>query len=564
MTFQKPCAMNILYKIISTSLLATAFLLGLVACSDDEQELRLTRQFKPATISTTNGPTSATVSWAASLFTEPGEVTYEVQVARTNAFEAIEFETTSTQTQVVITDNFLGVRVDYFARVRAVGKGSTGNSDWLVSNAFRITGEQLFLGILDNEIRDNQVTLRWQVSPTLTRISLTPGGGEPTDYPLTAGEIEEGVKVIEGLTATTFYTAELFQGTVSKGLVTFTTKEPSIYTRVLTPADDFFQAITAAQSGDLIGLEPGVYNVVDDMGLYVVLNIISKTITIESVSGNPNDTKVNFREITLKGTGAGITLRGIEFDGAASTTNGQQALYFLNMAGLDTDGQDANFTSIIVENCIVKNMGNCFLRGNRGANNGHKIDLIKVNNTLVENSAQILTNWTFFQINKLEFQTIELTNSTFHKVGRQFIDWSTTITVVPIPVVNIDHITLNGIGMAGRRVLFDANAANVNLTISNSIFANSPYPSETAATDAIRGTGASSSLVFQNNNYFNLTTGGAEPTPLTFPAAVQMLNNKTINLGWTHDTSNFTLPGDSELRTSSTTGGPVGDPRWTF
>src|SRR5690606_14207672 len=153
----------------------------------------------------------------------------------------------------------------------------------------------------------------------------------------------------------------------------FTTKEPSIYDILLTPDDDFFTAITDAPDGSLIGLEPGVYDIKDNLGAYVVLNIIQKSITLESTTGDPATTKVNVREIALKGTGAGVTLRGIEFDGAPAGGD-----YFVNLVGMGSDGEAATFGSLIVDNCIVRNMDNCFLRGNRGAsNNDHKIDVIR-------------------------------------------------------------------------------------------------------------------------------------------------------------------------------------------
>lgn len=541
-------------------------MLTLSSCEEEEQELNLIRQFQPSTITTSNGETSSTISWTASIFTEPGQVTYEVQIARNNSFEELVLEATTPNNQFTVRDTQLPLRVDHFARVRALGQNNTGNSNWIVSNAFRILGEQLFLPVIDSEIRDKSVILRWRPTQIIDKLTVTSADGSSFfEFLISDEEVLGGEKFIDGLNPLTQYTAELFQGELSKGIISFTTKEPSVFTRVIGPEDDLFQVISEAESGESIGLEPGVYNLTDDGGLYVNMPIIQKTITLESVSGNPADTKINFREFTLRGSGAGLTLRGIEFDGAPATANGQQALYFINLAGLNSDGENANFTSVVVENCIVRNMGNCFMRGNRGSDNGHKIELIRIHDTQVFNSAQVNINWSFLTINRLEFRAIEITNSTFHKIGRAFVDWSNTITVSPQPTVLIDQCTINGFGMANgtKRIIFDANAANVDLNIQNSIFANSPYANDSAHPDAIRANGAGT-LEFSNNNYFNLSTGGETPAVLNFPAALQMSNNTTVNLGWTFETSTFTLPANSPLRTSSTTGGAVGDPRWTF
>src|SRR5690606_14673554 len=130
------------------------------------------------------------------------------------------------------------------------------------------------------------------------------------------------------------------------------------------------------------------------------------------------------------------------------------------------------------------------------SNNDHKIDVIRINNTKVYNSAVVANNYGLLTINKLEFNRIELTNSTFYKSGRAFIDWSATITVTPRPTVIVDHCTINGLGMSNgtKRIVFDANASNVTLSITNNIFANSPYPGDTSQPEMIRATGDDSQL----------------------------------------------------------------------
>jgi hypothetical protein len=287
---------------------------------------------------------------------------------------------------------------------------------------------------------------------------------------------------------------------------------------------------------------------------------VQKTITIQSTSNDPTNTIVNFKEITLKGTGAGITVKGIHFNGAAANAAGTQASYFINLVGLTTDAEAATFTDAKVENCIVTNMGNCFLRGNRAANNAHKIDTILVNNTMTGDN-QAFSAYTFFTMEKLEFRALVITNSTVYNFGRALIGYSTNITFPVAPSVYIDRSTFNNFGRDGRNNFFiDANANTGTVAITNSIIATTPMPTHTVGTSLVRASASSVSLAY--SDYFNLSTGGPTPVALTWPAIVSQSNNQTIDLGWNATTTNFTLPAGSPLLTASNNNGPIGDPRW--
>jgi hypothetical protein len=496
------------------------------------------------------------------LFTETIPETYTVQISKDSLFAGAIDHTLETDTNAVtITDAVLTVKQKYFARVKANALGSSTESHWVHSAGFLISGEQIFLPINDADLKDKSVILKWRITPGITKIVLTPDGGTATDLTVTAGEASAGSKLITGLTPETIYRAEIFAGTLTKGVIDFETKEPSLYTVQLTPGESLFDAVAAAANNDVIGLEPGTYDIKDGAGVFANLVILQKSISIVSVSGDPANTKVNFKEITLKGTGAGVTLKGIEFDGAPSTAAGQQALYFLNLTGAVADGDAATFTDILVENCIVHDMGNDFLRGNRAANNAHKINSLKIKNSRVYNSAMINNNYTFLQINKLEFQAIEFTNSTLYNLGRGLIDWDANITVPGAPYILIDQCTINNLGMAGLdNPLLDLNANAITVTIRNSIIGNIPYPGQTVGSNLMRG--ANSTVTVTHTNYFKFSNGAATPVALTFPGTVALVNTKTLDLGWTSATTDFSLPASHELRTSGTTGGAVGDLRW--
>lgn len=528
-------------------------------CTKTEEEPVLPRQFKPGDFTIQAGETQARLQWGASQFAAPG-TKYRLEVSTdTNFAAAAPISVELEENVYVLTEADLEVEVKYFARVKANAINTTDESGWVHSNGFMITGEQIFFPILDAELKDKSVTLRWRPTNGLTRIALTPDGGAVQNITLDAADNTAALKLITGLTAETNYTAAIYAGNVRKGIISFTTKEPSIYTTVLTPADNLVDAVAAAADGDMIGLEPGTYECVDATSAYVNLVIEQKSITIASVSGNPADTKVNYKEITLKGTGAGVKLLGISFDGLAA---GSGSLYFLNLVGMNSDSEASDFRSIEVNNCVVSNMGNCFFRGNRAANNAHKLDTMRILNSVIKDS-RYLSAYTFFTMDKLEFESLELVNSTFHRLGRAFIGYSTNITVPLSPRILIDQCTINSFGRDGRNNFFiDMNANQCNLTISNSIIANTPMPGQTTGTSLIRGGNAVATMSF--SNYFNLSDGAVTPTDLSWPALVTQQNVSMENLGWNNDTDDFTLPGASPLRTAGSSGGPIGDPRWAF
>ncbi len=516
------------------------------------------RQFTPGDITIRAGEIDAVLTWNASLFAT-SNTDYTVQISTDSNFVDTPLATfVVPKPTATITDSVLDIKIDYYARVKANATAESAESFWIRSAKFQITGEQIFLPVQDVDVADKFALLKWRHTEGLTKITLTTGAGVTTEVPLTPADVAANQKLITDLTPLTQYEAKIFKGTLQKGQVIFTTKELNVFTVKLNPGDDLIAAVAAASSGDVIGLEPGTYDVKNAAGEFANLRIEQKTITIASVSKNPNDTRVNYREITLAGNGAGVILRDITFDGLEAAAN---SLYFLNFVGLNSDAEAATFTNVEVNNCRVGNFGNCFLRANRAANNAHKIDAIKVLNSLVYDN-RMLNAYTYFTLDKLEFKRLELTNSTFYNIGRALVGWSTNFTVPVAPKIAIDHCTINSFGRDARNNFFiDCNTNLVEVSISNSIIANSPMAGQTTGTSLYRATGAVSS-VMNNCNNFALTNGATPPVILEFPATISQSNITAIDLGWTPATTNFSLPAGSPLRTASTTGGPIGDMRW--
>jgi len=530
---------------------------GLASCDkNDDSDYEVPedlKRFRPATITATNGETQAVIRWPQSLFTEPGKVTYTLQIARDSLFgeQVLSMETPANE--VVITDDELQIKVRHFARIKANGLTPALDSEWVVSAGFQITGEQIFFPILDADILPTSVLLKWRPTAVPTRIVLN-GDGNSIEVQLSDNDRAEAQRIVDGLSPLTDYAVEIFQGNVSKGITAFTTKEQSIYDIVLTPADDFRSIVEGADDGAIIGLEPGVYTIVDSEGAFASLRLDGKSIDLRSTSLDPSNTQVIFREFTFTGSGAGLSATGITF--TANSSNGD---YFLNFAG-----GAAQFTDVIIDNCIVEGMRVTFMRANRAGNNDHKINSIVVKNSWVRNSSD--NNYHIFHMDKLEFRHLEITNTTFNNnASRAFIGWTTNINMPFVPTVRVNQVTINGLGSRNRNdVLLDANNNEIDFEMTNSIINNMPMPGSTVGSRLIRAGNANARVLLANCNLFNLTTGGGSPQPITILDYVIQMNNQAVDLGWSADQSNLTLPAGSPLRSASTTGGPIGDLRWAF
>lgn len=545
--------MNRLTRYILSTLLLLA---AIQSCKkkDYNEGLETPRLFKPVGISVKTTATTATVSWTAPLLAKGLPLSYTAEFSQDSTFATSEFSVTTDTTSILVTDEKIQLRKKYFVRIKANAYESQPESKWERSSSFAINGEQWFYPIRDVELNETSVTVRWTPNPELTTIMLVVNKGTPNVYPLTPSELSSGVKQITGLISDTTYITEIFVGTKSKGILVFKTPAPTVYSTVLNAGDDLVAAITGAANNAVIGLNPGTYSAGSSN-----FTLLQKTVTLKSISNNPADTKVNFKEFTLRGNGAGINLEGIELDGTASGS-----LYFINLTGVSADAEKCAYTQVSINNCIVHGALTSLLRANRGAAAGdYTMNQILIKNALIYDIGTNLS-YNCFHLDKLLLATMQVTKSTFYNVGQSLLTASTVLTAAP--TITFDYCTLNNFGAKNLNALTNAGSNPIKLNITNSIVANIPRPSATVKPEAINATGTGTAIVFSNNNTFNLTNGAAgTPVPLTFPTTnITMVGNNNINLGWTTATTDFTLPANSILRTVSSAGGAIGDPRWTY
>lgn len=529
------------YKTLSFVLFAS---IAFIACEKKvDDTFNPARYFTPGRISPSSGETNVHLTWDASLFLQ-SPLGYEVEVALNNTFDPVYKTFTTDSAGIILTSNDIQIKTTYYARVRAKGDGKIAASNWEVSGSFRITGEQLFSNPLETDIFYNRVVLRFRANEALTHIQLINNAtSDVVDYTLTEEDRTNGYALVTGLSPVASYTAKLFNDVLERGEVVFTTTEAPFFDYYLTPSDDLAAVIANTSSGEAIGLDPGIY----DLGTSGAHTLLKKHLIIGSTSGDPNDTKIIYKEFAIKGDGAGITLRGLTLDQANIAGS-----YIVNLLGESANNAQATFTSITIENCIIQNVGRAVIRGSQGSNaNDHKIDFIKIENVLFKESPN---DYAVFEIQKLAVNNFYIYKSTFYGFNHNLIRYETSMGSF-VPNFHLDQVTINNFGSNARRVLFDINTQS-NLIVENTIIANTPKAgAESINIDLFRAT--NSNVIFNRVYGYNLVNQIGDPLNIANGQEIQ-----AAPINWTASTTDFTLPSGSPLRTASTSGGPVGDPRW--
>lgn len=542
-----------------TLLHTTCFLAALLAwnaCSDPaEDQLRLTRQFQPGAFDLTNGQTSATITWDASLFTQSGQVTYRLELATDAAFGTIAYATSTAETTVTLLDTEIDIRTDYYARVKALGSGKVADSNWLVSeDPVRITGEIFIQAVPENYIFTDQVYITWIAGKDVASVRVTPAGGNAFDVSVTSQEAADGAKYITGLTEQTTYTIELLSSEeVGKGSVTITTKRSYAEFNVIDLSGitgkpkilrDTLQDVAA---GSVILLRRGENYTFDNTDL-AAERLISKTITFVSAPGiTPTFATISLTtNFTVSATAIdSIVFRDVNIRGARPAGASFSSDYILNSS---TSG--ATIGKFVIENCTLS-----ALRG--------------VVRLQAGSSGTIITNYT---VNKCKmdsvreygvatasgasaFTNIRVTNSTFSHF-RKFINH----TVAGNNSVYVSDCTLNELPTgaaetAEANAVIDFSSANsaTAIVISNCIIGKTWNE---GAGDFVLGVRAGTTTTFNVTNTYTLSDFKSTREANLIPGVTGYPGAST---------SVFTSPATGNFLIKDTGfpgGNNAGDPRW--
>lgn len=522
------------------------------------------RAFIPANLKVRTVQDSAIVSWNLGALASGKKYTYKVEFATDTLFKNIEYTQTTDTLAVKLVDPVLTVNKTYFARVRVEPFQSAAASRWVNSSSFRISGQQFLKIIRDFEITETSVKLHWQVNAATTGINKIAliNGSVTTIIDITAAEAQAGEKNLNGLIPDTRYTVQLIADKKSKGLASFSTLKTPVYTKTLSPSDNLESAITSAADGEVIGLNPGLYTISS------FLSIAGKGITLRSITNNPANTKIRFRELSLVGDSAGVNLIGLDIDGNYGGASNSGA--FLHLKGAGANGNAAAFKSIRVENCWIHNYTRALMLGNYGPSvsgstpNAHVLKNFNIiNSKIYDINPTGIDSYYVLSLERLQVINLNISKSTFYNLGCGLINLSWTLTGVELPIVTIDYCTFNNIGSQNKYLLVEA-ANRITFNLRNSILANSPLQGQTINNVAFKA-GASSVLNFSNSNFFKLNTASGG-TKLSLTGLAQS-SNYEIDLGWSGSTTDFSLvslPPNSPLHKASTASNTVGDPRWAY
>jgi hypothetical protein len=474
-------------KNIYSGILASMLCLTFVGCDDNidpiVDQLKTDRPFTPTNVTTTNGQTQATIRWNPSLTGEG--VMYTVEVSKNLTFDVIEHTLSTTDVEATVTNEDIDIKQDHYARVRADGEEGGEDSGWSVSEAFRITGEQIFLSVREEDLTFNSVYLRWTVAGDVTKITLTPDGGSSTDYVTSAGEESAGAKTITGLTFGTEYTAEIFNGETSRGTVTFTTLSLDI------PDADLVISLNGTESFtqntfDTLTKARVVFVLPQGSVFSASTAMILKGSTDIAFYGVPGSNKaiMAFNGLTLPATGGkilfeNVDLTGIEYAAGVPTANPKRAYIFNQSVASVT-------SEIAFENCIIRNFANTPVRIQSA--NTITINDIKVNNCIVYDISASQT-YAFINTNVAtgKVNNISITNSTFYNLRIGLILHNAAAS----QSVTVSNCTINDIS-DNTRALIDYNAQTAgSFTFTANILAKTKTTDNTARGIRISGAGVS-------------------------------------------------------------------------
>lgn len=539
----------------------------ITSCTDDDLQAESSdpmRMFTPFSLTAVNTETEAKITWKASLHSNSEEVKYTAEVSADSLFtnpSEILISKVVDSAGVVITDQEIPVRRDLFVRVKANALPDRPESYWSQSAKFKIVGVQILHPIYDPNVLESQITLSWDKTDGLTKLVFTPftqAAGQDPVYgtPITSeinpSEAASASKTVKNLNPNTRYSVEIYKGNTSVGIQTFSTKTSTNYSIIANPGDDIVALVNNAKDGDIIGLNPGTYDTGDN-----VITVNAKKVSLIGLSGSNADTKILFKEFTLNDTGAGLHLKNIELDGSVN-----KAAYLINLTSSTGNSTKANFENVLIENCLVYNVSTAALRANRGPNSGYVMDKFEIKHSFFRNFPA--SSYGFLHLDKLVFNQVNIENSTFTEVGDLFIRYRENITTPSAnATININNCTINSFGQTSIYPLLDNNNVPIKFNFTNNILANSPRVGGSLSNTSLIRLATNSTAVFSFNNFYNLTNGKtADLQKLVLPANATSTNNLEQDLPWINTTINFQLPTSSPLRTASSSGSAIGDPRW--
>lgn len=448
------------------------------------------------------------------------------------------------------TDTIRGLNGDtsYYLRIKGMAS-NIADSKWVYydeGESFKTDAEQLFL---TSEVQrgDTYIDLVWTAGEEVTALAVKSSTDELLDsIILDDNAIATGMYTVENLSPTTTYTFILYNGNVKRGSLT-------LATMASMPDADYSYTLDASVTRidqtllDEIADEAKTHS--SDPNNYSVTIGINPGTTIDlyaSDSDTGDDSDLSIPEgmsVTFFGL-AGGTAPILNMKKSLDIAGKHSYIRFENVGLVDTgcqyfinESDEINIGEISFTECTFNDFERSLIR--LQGSSAKSIDQVKLDNCVATNMSYG-NGYSVFYWNNSAYTigSLIITNTTFNTFARSFIEATGSNT----GSIQISDCTFYN-GPASGRYFIDANnCPNTSISVSRSIFALSPDPTN------CRGIRNTTSPVIDEvyfTNDFVLTSSAFTPT---------------VELSYSSDEL-FLDPenGDFTIQQRDVT---VGDPRW--
>lgn len=508
-----------------------AGLLALIVFSCEKKPIEKfipNKMFTPTAVTIAGGDTTITISWPSSLFSQGSGVTYTLEISKDSMFQTTPALSLTVDTTFrTITDDTLKDRTSYFARVKANATNASAESGWVMGNMhFSLVGVQIFKPVQSEDILDDEVILRWTTASGVTNIVITKPNGDTVNVPITGADNTAGQKLIKGLTASTTYTAEIYAGTRSKGLVSFTTKAPVVGNNVIdlrgieNQPQVLYDTLSQVTDGAIILLERGVTYTIPSAYTF------DKSVSIRSglgfgdpatllLSGNfdasGNIDSLQFSDLNIANDGSASYFMNVGHAAVINTFNitnvTTTGVYNNSFIRLKTSGDE--IVNLNIKNCIIDSFGVAakYAVFYANASSNAKIDNIQIDNST------FYSFYYFVRQDGITGTSLNINNCTFNDMinnGGYFVNYSGTFPTAftinnSILGSTIDPTNANGIKSSGNATLSNSYLTADCIFSANPILGGISYPGN--ASDLFVAP-ASGDFTIKDNSFAGKSTAG--------------------------------------------------------
>ncbi|MBN1184281.1 MAG: hypothetical protein JXB49_18470 [Bacteroidales bacterium] len=211
---------RIRYKLIRILAVMLFTMPTMISCIEDYTytEEFPNQMFRPFLLQTSVNGNEATLSWKATGTSYVIELSHD-SLNFTNELQVIQLDNVDKYSCYC---NFKDLWSNslYSARIKAVSADSNIKDSEYNEITFVTGAENIFYSIKDEDITNNSALLKWNSAKNVSKIVVSAVGVADRSITLSASEISEGQKLIDGLSAGVVYTCKIYLGEMLRGTIT--------------------------------------------------------------------------------------------------------------------------------------------------------------------------------------------------------------------------------------------------------------------------------------------------------------------------------------------------------